>query len=59
MSDRFSHVAQRRAIIDRRGLWEAIEELGAGDSNVASKRAALAVLLRPALGARRRRRRHF
>jgi [protein-PII] uridylyltransferase len=50
MSDRFSHVAQRRAIIDRRSLWDALEELGAGEGGVASKRAAIAVLLRDALG---------
>jgi [protein-PII] uridylyltransferase len=49
MSDRFSHVAQRRTIIDRRSLWEALAELGAGEGSVAQKRAALAVLLRDAL----------
>ncbi len=49
MTDRYSHVAQRRAIIDRRGLWEALVELGAGEGAVAAKRAGLAVMLRTAL----------
>jgi [protein-PII] uridylyltransferase len=49
MADRFSHVVHRRAIIDRRGLWEALKDIGSGSGDVVGRRTALAVVLRDAL----------
>jgi [protein-PII] uridylyltransferase len=49
MADRFSHVAQRRAIIDRRALAEVLAEIGAGAGAAQARRAAVTVILRSAL----------
>jgi [protein-PII] uridylyltransferase len=49
MADRFSHVVQRRAIIDRRALVDALADIGSGEGTVQSKRSALALILRAAL----------
>jgi [protein-PII] uridylyltransferase len=53
MADRFDSIHDRRAIIDRRALWDVLTELGESGSAVAQKRAALAVLLKDALGSGR------
>ncbi len=49
MSDRFSHIAGRRAIIDRRGAADALAELGTSGRDAATKRRALATILRDLL----------
>jgi [protein-PII] uridylyltransferase len=53
MTDRFSHVADRRAIIDRRALVEVLDELGTSDRATPAKRQALVALLRDVLDAGR------
>ena len=53
MADRFASLSDRRAIIDRRALWDVLVELGGSDQNAAQKRATLAVLLGDALGSGR------
>lgn len=49
MSDRFAHLPQRRAIIDRRALWAELEAVGTGPGDGAARRRALTELLRTAL----------
>ena len=43
------HTSNRRAIIDRRALWDVVAELGESARDVATKRATLAILLKDAL----------
>jgi [protein-PII] uridylyltransferase len=49
MPDRFAPLPDRRAIIDRRALWDVLSELGAGERKAADKRNALATILKDAL----------
>ena len=49
MADRFASLPDRRAIIDRRALWDVLVELGTGGQSATQKRATLAVLLGDAL----------
>jgi [protein-PII] uridylyltransferase len=53
MADRFASLPDRRAIIDRRALWDVLAELGTSDQSATQKRATLAVLLGDALGSGR------
>lgn len=41
--------SDRRAIIDRRAVWDVVTELGEGSRDAATKRAMLAILLKDAL----------
>ncbi|MFM6852638.1 MAG: bifunctional uridylyltransferase/uridylyl-removing protein, partial [Sphingopyxis sp.] len=49
MTDRLSSLPDRRAIIDRRALWDVMVELGESEKTPALKRNALAILLKDAL----------
>ena len=53
MVDRFASLPDRRAIIDRRALWDVLAELGTSDQSATQKRATLAVLLGDALASGR------
>lgn len=49
MADLFSNLVDRRAIIDRRALWDVLVDVGGGERTGAAKRGALTTLLRTAL----------
>ncbi len=49
MADLFSNLEDRRAIIDRRALWDVLVDVGEGQRSGPDKRAALTTLLKTAL----------
>ena len=49
MSDRFTSLPGRRAIIDRRALWDQLTSIGKSDADSAQKRGELTAILRTAL----------